>query len=173
MIQIPSCWYQLLPYWYTLFHQAHTAGLPPIRPLWVEFPRERGTFSVDHQHMIGRKDPESPCHPGHSACVPARRLGGLQVRRKQLLHSRPPSLWLWTLRGLLMGSCTWTTATLSTTSTERPSVCAGSTCCQAGCSAVPPVMKERLTVTLRHHPGLEEQTDRRDCAPIRVRGHSC
>ncbi|XP_053290296.1 neutral alpha-glucosidase AB [Pleuronectes platessa] len=53
MIQIPSCWYQLLPYWYTLFHQAHTAGLPPIRPLWVEFPRERGTFSVDHQHMIG------------------------------------------------------------------------------------------------------------------------
>ena len=26
-------------------------------------------------------------------------------------------------RGLLMGSCTWTTATLSTTSTEQPSVC--------------------------------------------------
>uniref|UniRef100_A0A3Q1EHJ7 Glucosidase, alpha; neutral C n=1 Tax=Acanthochromis polyacanthus TaxID=80966 RepID=A0A3Q1EHJ7_9TELE len=45
--------YCLLPYWYTLFHQAHTAGLPPLRPLWVEFPREQNTFTVDHQYMIG------------------------------------------------------------------------------------------------------------------------
>lgn len=35
----------------------------------------------------------------------------------------------------LMVSCTWTTATPSATGTERPSVCAGSTCCQAVCSA--------------------------------------
>ncbi|KAM6968671.1 neutral alpha-glucosidase C [Tautogolabrus adspersus] len=46
--------YCLLPYWYTLFHQAHTCGLPPLRPLWVEFPREQSTFSVDNQYMIGR-----------------------------------------------------------------------------------------------------------------------
>ncbi|KAG7234578.1 hypothetical protein INR49_002207 [Caranx melampygus] len=45
--------YCLLPYWYTLFHQAHTAGLPPLRPLWVEFPTEQGTFSVDNQYLIG------------------------------------------------------------------------------------------------------------------------
>uniref|UniRef100_A0A3B4Z6G6 Glucosidase alpha, neutral C n=1 Tax=Stegastes partitus TaxID=144197 RepID=A0A3B4Z6G6_9TELE len=45
--------YCLLPYWYSLFHQAHTCGLPPLRPLWVEFPREQNTFSVDHQYMIG------------------------------------------------------------------------------------------------------------------------
>ncbi|XP_070698555.1 neutral alpha-glucosidase C [Pempheris klunzingeri] len=45
--------YCLLPYWYTLFHQAHTSGLPPLRPLWVEFPREPSTFAVDNQHMIG------------------------------------------------------------------------------------------------------------------------
>ncbi|XP_054862034.1 neutral alpha-glucosidase C [Amphiprion ocellaris] len=45
--------YCLLLYWYTLFHQAHTAGLPPLRPLWVEFPREHNTFTVDHQYMIG------------------------------------------------------------------------------------------------------------------------
>ncbi|XP_074516018.1 neutral alpha-glucosidase C isoform X1 [Sebastes fasciatus] len=45
--------YCLLPYWYTLFHQAHTSGLPPLRPLWVEFPREPSTFSVDYQYMIG------------------------------------------------------------------------------------------------------------------------
>lgn len=46
--------YCLLPYWYTLFYQAHTCGLPPLRPLWVEFPKEQSTFSVDSQYMIGR-----------------------------------------------------------------------------------------------------------------------
>lgn len=45
--------YCLLPYWYSLFHQAHTSGLPPLRPLWVEFPREQSTFTVDNQYMIG------------------------------------------------------------------------------------------------------------------------
>ncbi|XP_073783864.1 neutral alpha-glucosidase C isoform X4 [Danio rerio] len=45
--------YCLLPYWYTLFHQAHTAALPPIRPLWVEFPKDTSTFAVENQYMIG------------------------------------------------------------------------------------------------------------------------
>uniref|UniRef100_A0AAQ4QLD1 Glucosidase alpha, neutral C n=1 Tax=Gasterosteus aculeatus aculeatus TaxID=481459 RepID=A0AAQ4QLD1_GASAC len=45
--------YCLLPYWYSLFHLAHTSGLPPLRPLWVEFPGEQSTFAVDHQYMIG------------------------------------------------------------------------------------------------------------------------
>uniref|UniRef100_A0A3P8VSX3 Glucosidase alpha, neutral C n=1 Tax=Cynoglossus semilaevis TaxID=244447 RepID=A0A3P8VSX3_CYNSE len=45
--------YCLLPYWYTLFYQAHTSALLPIRPLWVQFPTEHTTFTVDHQYMIG------------------------------------------------------------------------------------------------------------------------
>ncbi|XP_036449335.1 neutral alpha-glucosidase C isoform X1 [Colossoma macropomum] len=45
--------YCLLPYWYTLFHLAHTSALPPIRPLWVEFPKETETFIMDNQYMIG------------------------------------------------------------------------------------------------------------------------
>ncbi|XP_045918186.1 neutral alpha-glucosidase C isoform X2 [Micropterus dolomieu] len=45
--------YCLLPYWYTLFHKAHVSGLPPLRPLWVEFQREQSTFTVDNQYMIG------------------------------------------------------------------------------------------------------------------------
>ncbi|XP_034015266.1 neutral alpha-glucosidase C isoform X2 [Thalassophryne amazonica] len=45
--------YCLLPFWYTLLHQAHVAGLPLLRPLWVEFPREESVFSVDNQYMIG------------------------------------------------------------------------------------------------------------------------
>uniref|UniRef100_A0A8C6L5G7 Glucosidase alpha, neutral C n=1 Tax=Nothobranchius furzeri TaxID=105023 RepID=A0A8C6L5G7_NOTFU len=40
-------WYHLLPYWYTLFHYAHNSGLPPVRPLWTEFPREEHTFTED------------------------------------------------------------------------------------------------------------------------------
>ncbi|XP_036397946.1 neutral alpha-glucosidase C [Megalops cyprinoides] len=45
--------YRLLPYWYTLFHHAHTSAKPPLRPLWVEFPKEQNTFAVEHQYMIG------------------------------------------------------------------------------------------------------------------------
>uniref|UniRef100_A0A8C2GTI5 Glucosidase, alpha; neutral C n=1 Tax=Cyprinus carpio TaxID=7962 RepID=A0A8C2GTI5_CYPCA len=45
--------YRLLPYWYTLFHQAHTSALPPIRPLWVEFPSDTSMFAVENQYMIG------------------------------------------------------------------------------------------------------------------------
>lgn len=45
--------YQLLPYWYTLFYWAHTVGLPLLRPLWVEFPREEDTFPLDNEYMIG------------------------------------------------------------------------------------------------------------------------
>ncbi|KAJ8401126.1 hypothetical protein AAFF_G00387080 [Aldrovandia affinis] len=45
--------YRLLPYWYTLFHRAHTSAQPPLRPLWVEFPGEQDTFAVEHQYMIG------------------------------------------------------------------------------------------------------------------------
>ncbi|KAI7804772.1 putative neutral alpha-glucosidase C-like, partial [Triplophysa rosa] len=45
--------YCLLQYWYTLFHQAHTSALPPIRPLWVEFPKDTSMFAVEHQYMIG------------------------------------------------------------------------------------------------------------------------
>ncbi|KAM9466325.1 neutral alpha-glucosidase C isoform 3-T3 [Clarias gariepinus] len=45
--------YCLLPYWYTLFHLAHTSALPPMRPMWVEFPKETETFTVENQYMIG------------------------------------------------------------------------------------------------------------------------
>lgn len=77
--------YCLLPYWYTLFHQAHVSALPPIRycilncsttlftmaylyaelliqcvfpyrPLWVEFPIDSSTFAVENQYMIGKHE---------------------------------------------------------------------------------------------------------------------
>ncbi|KAM5247381.1 neutral alpha-glucosidase AB isoform 2-T2 [Ctenodactylus gundi] len=45
--------YSLLPYWYTLFYQAHREGLPVMRPLWVHYPQDVTTFSVDDQFLLG------------------------------------------------------------------------------------------------------------------------
>ncbi|XP_043775305.1 neutral alpha-glucosidase C isoform X3 [Cervus elaphus] len=45
--------YTLLPYWYSLFYSAHMASQPVMRPLWVEFPNELETFSVEDEYMLG------------------------------------------------------------------------------------------------------------------------
>ncbi|KAM1068041.1 hypothetical protein ACFX2I_000049 [Malus domestica] len=45
--------YMLLPYFYTLFREANTTGVPVVRPLWMEFPSEETTFSNDEAFMIG------------------------------------------------------------------------------------------------------------------------
>lgn len=45
--------YMLLPYFYTLFREANTSGVPVVRPLWMEFPSEEATFSNDEAFMIG------------------------------------------------------------------------------------------------------------------------
>ncbi|TSQ46677.1 Neutral alpha-glucosidase C [Bagarius yarrelli] len=52
--------YCLLPYWYTLFHLAHSSALPPIRPLFVEFPKDTDIFTIDNQYMIGNALLASP-----------------------------------------------------------------------------------------------------------------
>lgn len=45
--------YLLLPYWYTLFFNAERDGGPIVKPLWVEFPAEKATFSIEDGHMLG------------------------------------------------------------------------------------------------------------------------
>ncbi|XP_029455043.1 lysosomal alpha-glucosidase [Rhinatrema bivittatum] len=45
--------YLLLPYLYTLFHKAHTAGETVARPLFLEFPSDPNTWTVDRQLMWG------------------------------------------------------------------------------------------------------------------------
>ncbi|KAM8938957.1 neutral alpha-glucosidase AB isoform 1-T1 [Pelodytes ibericus] len=45
--------YALLPFWYTLFYSALREGEPVMRPLWVEFPSDPSTFSMDDQYMLG------------------------------------------------------------------------------------------------------------------------
>ncbi|HXE71499.1 MAG TPA: glycoside hydrolase family 31 protein [Candidatus Nitrosotenuis sp.] len=45
--------YRLLPYLYTLAHQAHRSGAPILRPLLYEFPDDVEGFRRDDQVMIG------------------------------------------------------------------------------------------------------------------------
>lgn len=45
--------YTLLPYFYTLFREANTTGVPIVRPLWMEFPADESTFSNDEAFMVG------------------------------------------------------------------------------------------------------------------------
>ncbi|XP_050236939.1 probable glucan 1,3-alpha-glucosidase [Mercurialis annua] len=45
--------YMLLPYFYTLFREANSSGIPVMRPLWMEFPSDEATFSNDEAFMVG------------------------------------------------------------------------------------------------------------------------
>lgn len=45
--------YMLLPYFYTLFREANTSGIPVLRPLWMEFPSDEATFKNDEAFMVG------------------------------------------------------------------------------------------------------------------------
>ncbi|KAI5631088.1 glycosyl hydrolases family 31 domain-containing protein [Phthorimaea operculella] len=45
--------YALIDFWYTLFYEHSQDGLPVMRPLWQEFPREQDTYTIDDQYLLG------------------------------------------------------------------------------------------------------------------------
>jgi mannosyl-oligosaccharide alpha-1,3-glucosidase len=45
--------YTYLQFWYTLFAQTEATGVPPMRPIWVEFPTETSMFATDDAWMVG------------------------------------------------------------------------------------------------------------------------
>jgi alpha-glucosidase len=45
--------YRLLPYLYSLFHQAATSGAPVIRPLYYHYPQDEQAISVEDEFLVG------------------------------------------------------------------------------------------------------------------------
>ena len=45
--------YNLMPYTYTLFHDAHEDGSPVMRPVWYEFPQEEASYAMEEEFMFG------------------------------------------------------------------------------------------------------------------------
>jgi alpha-glucosidase (family GH31 glycosyl hydrolase) len=45
--------YQMLPYIYSTFEQAHRSGLPPIRALWLAHPNDEKALDIADQYMWG------------------------------------------------------------------------------------------------------------------------
>ena len=45
--------YALLPFWYTVFYEASTSGMPVMRTMWMQYPQTESLFDYDDQFMIG------------------------------------------------------------------------------------------------------------------------
>jgi len=45
--------YRLIPYIYTLAEATYRTGMPPMRPLFLEFPDDRTTWSLNDEWMLG------------------------------------------------------------------------------------------------------------------------
>ena len=38
---------------YTLFYETEQTGVPPMRPLFYEFPEDENAFALDNEYMLG------------------------------------------------------------------------------------------------------------------------
>ena len=45
--------YALLPFWYTVFHEASVTGMPVMRTMWMNYPEIESLYPVDDQFVIG------------------------------------------------------------------------------------------------------------------------
>ena len=45
--------HRIMPYYYTLFYEAHKTGMPPMRPLFAHFPTDEKTFAIENAHLVG------------------------------------------------------------------------------------------------------------------------
>ncbi|KAM3968802.1 neutral alpha-glucosidase AB-like isoform 2-T2 [Aphomia sociella] len=47
--------YALIDFWYTLFYEHSQDGLPVMRPLFQQYPKEEATFTIDDHYLLGDK----------------------------------------------------------------------------------------------------------------------
>lgn len=47
--------YQFLPLWYTLFYEHEVTGVPVMRPMLSQYPRDRNVLNLETQFMLGDK----------------------------------------------------------------------------------------------------------------------
>ena len=45
--------YALLPFWYSVFYDAETTGMPVMRMMWMQYPKTDALFGLDDQYLIG------------------------------------------------------------------------------------------------------------------------
>ncbi|XP_036919840.1 lysosomal alpha-glucosidase [Sturnira hondurensis] len=87
--------YTLLPHLYTLFHGAHTRGDTVARPLFLEFPEDPRTWTVDRQLLWGGALLVTPVlEPGKvevTGYFPADTWYRLQAESLEALGSLPPA----------------------------------------------------------------------------------
>ncbi|XP_049714936.1 lysosomal alpha-glucosidase isoform X1 [Elephas maximus indicus] len=86
--------YALLPHLYTLFHRAHVRGETVARPLFLEFPQDPHTWTVDRQLLWGEALLITPVlEPGKTKVTgyfPAGTWYNLQTVPVEALGSLPP-----------------------------------------------------------------------------------
>ena len=57
---------RLIPYLYAAFQQYRLCGMPPIRPMVMDWPADKHTHSIDDQFMFGPAILVAPLEPGHT-----------------------------------------------------------------------------------------------------------
>ncbi|CBY08906.1 unnamed protein product [Oikopleura dioica] len=45
--------YRLLPLWNELFYESHKTGIPAMRPIWYNYPKETESYGVEEEYMLG------------------------------------------------------------------------------------------------------------------------
>ncbi|XP_074594644.1 neutral alpha-glucosidase AB-like [Brevipalpus obovatus] len=45
--------YRYMPYIYTLFYENQLSGMPIMRPLWFHFPKDKNTFELEEEYLLG------------------------------------------------------------------------------------------------------------------------
>jgi alpha 1,3-glucosidase len=61
--------YRLLPYWYTVARESNVSGVPMMRPMFFEFPKDESVFAMEDQFMLGSAILVKPVTEPHASTL--------------------------------------------------------------------------------------------------------